>query len=662
MKNNNQFMKLPSIRSIQVNNYALFTDSWTYKVKPGLNIFLGVNGLGKTTTANMIIYGIVGLWDDISATYFADREHPSLKEHFNQKEPSVIIMFDIGSQRISVERFLRKPLIVRYSIDDTHYERGTTDRIDEQYREDLASLCSLDSIEELSFLLRRLLIREEEGNYLLWDKIDQSKVIRLLLNVSSFYHEFDVLEKEVTDADTVVRGQQDIQHKFRERQRVLINQKDEIIERGEAPKTKSEILQKINALTESIASLQRQKDINLDSLNYLNNELKSLEQLTHSLSAEIDALNDEITRMEQTFFESVYFSPQIALVSHKLSNYSICIFCNNRISHNKVAQITDSIEHRHSCPVCASEIRPLPAKSKTPSKDIIEKLHQLSDLSNEKSLQLHEHSKKQSSIKSSLSELWSKQREIDEKLNRMHLDFNDLNLNLSASETGNAPLTQYDRDIKVLQEQINYYQGIIDKHREIYNQKRAALDEKNNQLNTRIEEYREKLNKIFNKYAQNYFKEDCLLVPHEGRKPIESKVKLTTYCPKFDDRLRAALNSVSKSEGIFLEYLFRMALVELYTSETSFQTFLILETSEGAFDTFRTEQLADTIAHFGKSKFPFITIVNLSKPSFVADLIRKIKNPKDRLFNFLDCGALDKQQEEHRKEFEKEIKKLGVWE
>lgn len=660
MKNTNQFIRLPSIRSIQVNNYALFTDSWTYKVKPGLNLFLGVNGLGKTTTANMIIYGIVGLWNDISQTYFTEREHPSLKAQFNHKEPSVIIIFNIGSQKVSVERSLHKPLIICYSIGDTHYERETTDNIDEQYQKALASLCSIDSIEELSFLLRRLLIREEEGNYLLWDKIDQSKVIRLLLNAPSFYREFSKLEKEVTDADTGVRGQQDIQHKFKERQRHLKDQRDEVIGKGETLKTKSEVLTKIEALTESITILQSQKESNLDSLNYLSNEMKSLERLTHSLSAEVDAINDDITGKEQTFFESVYLSPQISLASHKLNNYNICIFCNNRISYKKAVQITDLIEHRHSCPVCESSIRPLPVKSKLPSKEIIETLRQLKELSNEKSLQLHEHSRKQSSVKLSLSELWDKQKEIDEKLNKMNLDLNDLNLNLSTFEKGDAPPTPYDRDIQVLQKQIDYFQDIIDKHRKTYSEKKVALDEKNRQLNERITEYTESLNKIFNKYAKDYFKEDCALITYEGRKPTDSRVKLTTYCPHFDGKPRPTLNSVSKSEGIFLEYLFRMALVELYASEASFQPFLIIETSEGAFDTFRTKQIADTITDFAENKFPFITIVNLSKPSFIADLVRNMKDPKERVFDFLKYGALDKEQEIHRKEFEKEIKKLGV--
>jgi hypothetical protein len=662
MKNNSQFIKLPSIRSIEVNYYALFTDSWAYKVKPGLNLFLGVNGLGKTTTANMIIYGIVGLWGDISESYFADREHPLLKEKFNHKEPSVIIIFDIGPQKVLVERLLHTPSIVRYSIEDIHYTYQTTENIDKQYQRDLASLCSVDSIEELSFLLTRLLIREEEGNYLLWDKIDQSKVIRLLLNASNFYRDFSVLEKEVTDADTGVRGQQDIQHKFKERQKHLIAQRDEVAKKGETLKTRSEILKRINELTESIGTFQGQKDRNLESLNYLNSELKSLERLTHSLSAEVDAINDEITSMEQTFFESIYFSPRISLMSHKLSNYNICILCNNKISHSKANQITNLIEHGHSCPVCESKLLPLPSKSKTPPKEIIEKLRQLRELSDEKSHQLHERSIKKSGIELSLSESWRTQREIDEKLNKMRLDLNDLNLNLSASEKGDVAISPYDRDINVLQEQIDYYQRIIDKHREKYDEKKAALDEKNTQLNTRIAEYSEKLNKIFNRYAKDYFKEDCVLVPYEGRKPTESKVKLTTYCPQFDGKLRTALNSVSKSEGIFLEYLFRMALVELYAAETSSPPFLILETSEGAFDIFRTDQLAEAIAHFGRNKFPFITIVNLSKPAFVANLIENLKNAKDRVFNFIDYGALDKEQEKHKKDFEKEIKKLHLWE
>jgi|GEM_PF-4095908 len=53
-------VKLPCLKSISVQDYALFTNNWEYKLKPGMNLFLGVNGVGKTTTTNLIIYGLIG--------------------------------------------------------------------------------------------------------------------------------------------------------------------------------------------------------------------------------------------------------------------------------------------------------------------------------------------------------------------------------------------------------------------------------------------------------------------------------------------------------------------------------------------------------------------------------------------------------------------------
>jgi len=89
VSNNDNYIKLPCLKSISVNNYALFKENWTYEVKNGLNLFLGANVLGKTTTSNLVIYGIAGIWeerkvntmgkedivDQLSEDFFSAREH-----------------------------------------------------------------------------------------------------------------------------------------------------------------------------------------------------------------------------------------------------------------------------------------------------------------------------------------------------------------------------------------------------------------------------------------------------------------------------------------------------------------------------------------------------------------------------------------------------------
>lgn len=132
MSNNNIYIKLPCLKSISVNNYALFKDNWTYEVKNGLNLFLGANGLGKTTTANLIIYGIVGIWeerkvntrgkedivDQLSEDYFSARENNEQRESLGDATPSIIIEFDIDSTHIKVRRNLAPLEIVEFHINE----------------------------------------------------------------------------------------------------------------------------------------------------------------------------------------------------------------------------------------------------------------------------------------------------------------------------------------------------------------------------------------------------------------------------------------------------------------------------------------------------------------------------------------------------------------
>ena len=221
MSKNDNHIKLPCLKSIAVNNYALFKENWTYKVKNGLNLFLGANGLGKTTTANLIIYGIVGAWqdenDNLHESYFTEREHEALKDHYKNQKPTVTIAFEVAASCFSVERYLSNPQIKQFSIDGELFDEVETQNIHDVYVDKLKGCCLLDNIEDLSFILRKLLIREEEGNYLMWDRVDQSKIIRLLFNPPGFFNDFAELEKKTTNALSMANRLRDFRGQFEKR-------------------------------------------------------------------------------------------------------------------------------------------------------------------------------------------------------------------------------------------------------------------------------------------------------------------------------------------------------------------------------------------------------------------------------------------------------------
>lgn len=139
---------------------------------------------------------------------------------------------------------------------------------------------------------------------------------------------------------------------------------------------------------------------------------------------------------------------------------------------------------------------------------------------------------------------------------------------------------------------------------------------------------------------------------------------MTSFCPVLEGKTRTSDKNVSKSEGILLEYVFRMSLIRHYYTLTNIHPFLILESSEGSFDIVRTEQLAEIFTLFGRNDFPFISITNLSKPRFVKIMLKGMKNARDRIFNFINVGAhdelLDKQQQLEKTRYAKELKNLGL--
>ncbi len=661
MSKKQDYIKLPTIKFIEISNYSLFKKGWSYKVKNGLNLFLGANTLGKTTTVFMIIYGIVGLWEDITKTYFKDREHPSLKPNNNNGIPSIKILFKIANESISITRRLDKPEILTFSIGKRAYSKDSSNNIKDVYNETVTKLFGLEDIDDMSFLLRKLLIREEEGNYLLWNKLDQSKVIRLLFNYSQFYKEFRQIAKEVTNYDTKVRGDQDIQFQFKRSMAKLIKEKEKEIRKGKAIKSLAELKAKIRDIKKSIESLNKRNENLFNDLSYLKNELDSFDQKIDTISSEIDLDNDEIIGFENKFFESVYLNPKLSLSVHKLTNYQICIFCNKTIAKDKADEIDKTIHHLKHCPVCDSGIGISPKQRVKPTAELIKRIEILKKGLVDKNRHLKNLVSKRESIKRSFDDLLAKQKKNEVNLRAKNLDLFDLRFNLAKFEKDEKlQITKFDRPIEALQMEINKYQKIIDKNKRVYDKKLAELNNKNNELNNKIDKFNSKLNEIFNNYSSKYFRRDCKLVPRAGRRPSGSKINLTTFCPAFDQKIRPYQNSVSKSEGIFLEYLFRMSLIELYSSITSQSPFFIVETSEGTFDVFATERLAELVGKFGKNKFPFIAITNLSKPEFIKQVVRGQKDIRERIVNFIDFGVFSEEAEGNKKDFNNTLKKLKL--
>lgn len=650
------FIKLPQLKSIRVANYHLFSKNWKYDVHTGMNLFVGTNGLGKTTTTALIIYGMVGPNSEIPMDYFENRGG----ENELDKSPIIKLVFGVGKHEFEIHRVITEDTILYLRIDNHEYKFEDCDNIEDVYDGLLKQYTGIESISDITFLLQKFLIRQEEGNYLIWDDKggDQSKLIRILINEAGFQAEYERLAKDVKDFDTSVRGKTDIKAQFTKKINELIQQRNSELEKRKDYNQRSDLEKSLLSIKGNFDKNVELRDKNLENIKYLTNLIRELDGKIETFSADYEAHTDEVRELESKLFKHVYSDESVLTSVHKLKYYGLCIYCNKSPKIEVVQEIVKKLEVKNQCPVCDSGLDLVhPDLDNT---DVLSKLED-SQLKLKKVKEEIEPLKvKKKLLLKDLDDIWIEQKKIEKEINVVAIQQYDLNIQLSIlNKNPEEQITEYDTQIQGLEQQVLNYEKQIEPEKEKWESAKEKLNAKNEELNDVINTFEEKLNKIFIKYASKYFKSDCKLTTIELR-PKESKIKVKSYVPEFEEKIRFEIKNCSTSERIFLEYLFRMSLLELYKSESKNTPFIIMETTEGAFDISNTTELASFFNDFNQIELPFILITNFSKPDFLRTLSDGIAKSKNRLLNYLDFGVLSDNQNKSLPEFKKVLRSLKL--
>ncbi|GAG88177.1 unnamed protein product, partial [marine sediment metagenome] len=215
----------------------------------------------------------------------------------------------------------------------------------------------------------------------------------------------------------------------------------------------------------------------------------------------------------------------------------------------------------------------------------------------------------------------------------------------------------YDRDIQNLQKQVDFYENEIEKDREKYKETKKQLEDLNREFKKKISKLKKDLTKIFEDYSKSFFNQCELEIRYD--KPKGSKIALPIFRPKINNVLRENVDQVSKSEAIFLEYIFRMSLCDIFSSITGNTINLMIETSEGVFDIGLIETVADIFVKFSNKNY-LIIISNLGREDFLELLVRKskIKNLSQKMVNFLEIGKLSIIQTDNLSKYKDVISKF----
>ncbi len=657
------YIRLPRLNHIKVSNYSLFDNDFSYKVKEGLNIFIGANGLGKTTTTSLLIYGLVGYTNDkysskdkvenfkLDADYFLSRSKSS---GINREDDPVLIDISFSFEEnidFRVIRNLASNEIIRFSVNNDELDPNT-------YDSELEKSSNLKP-NDLAFLLEFFLIREEEGNYLLWDFRKQSKLLQLLLNPVGFKGKYSKLEEEATKLNSEINRILDkeigpLKNRIESLKEAKLNQS----KNSNSKLSSNEINTKLDRIKNDIALRNMEKEELFKNLDYILKQISEADTKVEIFNSEIDASSDKIFTFENMLHKHAYSDEKVNTALHKLKHYKICMFCNKEnLSDKKRIDIISKIEVRNSCPVCSSRIQD--------TTDSIDNPEILIDEIEKESKLLEELKLDRSATEKSRHELSNEYEIHNTSLKRINTDLSSLALIKLKLEI-EAQKIEKPEDVTILDIQINELQNEVDSHDKKLDPKRQKLKNKrkklvvaNEKLTNKTNKALEKLNLIFSNLAEKFFKDECKLIIHDRQiKTSLQGIRQSYYIPFFEGKKRTLEKHCSTSERLFLEYLFRMSILNLYSEESGCPSFLIMETSEGAFDIGITPKLAQSFVEFSRSQSSTIIIANFSKKDYLTELVKGINYEKTRVLNYLDFSSLSKSQEVYRKNYEEAFEEI----
>ncbi len=656
-----EYIVLPDLFSLKVENYTLYSKTWDYNVKSGVNLFIGVNGLGKTTSTSLIVYGLVGETTSfnsdkeefkfifankaneqkfkIDSNYFKNREYEGEKN----ESASIELKFYLKKELITIRRKLFVNEITLFEVDGK--------QVEVDYNKFILEKTKLSKISDLAFILEKFLIKEEEGNYLLWDVQEQSRILQLLLSPIGFK---DKYQKKLNDLSkvTTIENQasysktkslrKQIQN-FRAKKKEDENRKYNI---GDLKIENEKLTKEINDL-----SLQREKIFS----NWAENkkEISKIDSQLQNLSFEIGEDSNKFNSLESIFYNNVYTDEKVNTAIHKLNTYGICIYCDEKVNQQKKDEITRKLKV-NSCPVCDSNLdkTKLQETEGIEADEVLKEISELESIINEKRKTYHLLSKRRNEIKDlNLNELTNTiDKQIENKKQaqfKLDLDINNIEIN--------KEVTYWDALIHELEDQIK----VIEKETE--KEKKEAVGEANldtisndikalnEELTQTVKANLEALNIIFKELSKDYFKTDGKLITKSGlitKTNNFGEIKQEVYAPFFDNKERVEIKGLSTSERLFLEYIFRLSLLKLYEENSKNKAFMIMETSEGSFDFEHTKKLAELFTSFNTENNSLILILNLSKADFIKELNNYLKSD-DRILKFFEFARFENDEQKN---------------
>lgn len=686
-------LRFPVIHHFSVDRYQMYPgdngQGFAYPVKPGVNIVVGVNGLGKTTLLNILMRMVAGPGQisAMSGLGMGERTESKANPRFFSARvkdaaatATTTAVLGFGKRNLTVTRKLSNLEITYLRIDDIEIKGSRADEYEERFKAGVLELSGLQQFYDYLLLVQFVFFSLEDRQALIWDQDAQSEILRVLYYDPSQQIAYRTLYNKITQLDSEIRNTQAVLSRHEKKLGVEMAKR---LDDTSARELKS-LRKTLAELSAAIGvSEDKVEELNSNRMNY-RDQLELLKVAHETTISKARAANEEYLQLEFSEAENEALYAVASVIGERG-----CILCGSKAERAKRA-VMQRLD-KHHCPLC----------------DADEHERENSPIDSDKAPLIELATKLELDAAKSAEMLDSLEKLVDEASNRYETSMlelvnqrrqhHEINLQVKLLEKG---VPKDDDSLKALQENLLGVRGLIETSKQEKAEAEINIDAIINPGEARVAQVAEAIVSRFQEYITGFMAETCVLQYEVREKRIgqgPSAIKFRFPC--FSVRVtsgvfseeasnRLSQNDVSESQREFIDLAFRMSLIAQITSQSP--AMLVVETPEASLDSVFVPRAGNMVRKFLEAsadlKNVLIASTNLNRELMIpalfgviaeADALQFATNDErkkfdirvmeatpsshrvDRIVNLLDIAAknaaLTKYGDEYRHEYKSAV-------
>jgi hypothetical protein len=620
----------PIIEDISVDGYALypgneFHKGLTHHFVPGVNVILGINGIGKTTLLTLIYRMLTGNRDLRHGEELGGSQRKDI-----QADPNILskrvpdrainakatLKFRLNDRQVTITRSLKDLSLEAMTLDSNGDQISMADELEDRYKMTVSSLAGVDDFFDWILILRYLAFYLEDRRSLVWDKWAQTEIFRILFLPEVTQFKYKTLLNKALSADSLARNTQSV---VTNQEKRLDKLKKEVENAG------PEDLKILRASNDGLTDRYKRVSLNLDNLDKTRLEARDN---AARLRSDAEKLSQQERELREKLLSNIF--PKLtdygALALASIESLRGCLVCGCT-DDNHLSLIREKIHDKLTCPICEAD------------PDLQEKTTHSDDFESDKD-KLTSLAQRVKIIKDDTRVAEQAEESALQKFKALQFEKYDIEKELRASseKLSIAEIAAGILDKKTISTEMERLQGFRDSVEEHKTEKDEALIELKSlvdDISHNVASFKEQLINDFEKIVTNFLAEKCELTYRTVSRNIgQSSSPIALLFPEFHVLMtsgvfrdsgtpREEAETVSESQKEFIELAFRMAILSSSASHNGCS--IIIETPEANLDAVFIPKAGQALNEFSRKnpQFPstIIATSNLNGSEMIPALL-----------------------------------------